>query len=61
MGSRFRIASKMTADVPPENTGRPVAISYSTMPKLKRSARASTSPFTKAAHRLSSARAAQNK
>src|ERR1700722_911310 len=42
-GVRFKIASKITAEVLPANAGWPVAISYNTAPKLKRSVRASSS------------------
>ena len=42
IGARSRIASKMTADVAPEKAGRPVAISYSTRPREKRSLRPSS-------------------
>ena len=46
-GFRFRIASNTTPVVAPENACRPVAISYSTAPKLNRSVRASSpSPRT---------------
>ena len=46
-GSRFRIASNTTPVVAPEKAWRPVAISYSTTPRLKRSVRASSaSPRT---------------
>ena len=43
VGVRFRTASKMIAEVPPEKACRPVAISYSTTPKENKSVRASTS------------------
>ena len=42
-GARFRIASKITAVVPPVNAGRPDAISYNTAPNEKRSVRWSSS------------------
>ena len=41
-GVRFRIASKITADVLPSNGWRPVAISYRTTPREKISERASS-------------------
>ena len=43
VGALFKIASKITAEVAPPNAGPPVAISYSTAPKLNRSVRASSS------------------
>ena len=42
-GVRFKIASKMTAEVFPLNAACPAAISYSTAPRLNRSVRASSS------------------
>lgn len=42
VGALFKMASKMTAVVAPLNARSPVAISYSTAPKLKRSVREST-------------------
>jgi hypothetical protein len=41
-GGFSKIALKMTAVVPPRNGTAPVAISYSTDPKLKRSLRTSS-------------------
>jgi len=41
-GARFRMASRSAAAVYPLNAWRPVAISYRTKPKEKRSVRAST-------------------
>jgi hypothetical protein len=43
IGARFRMASKITAEVSPRKGSEPVAISYSTTPKEKRSVRASSS------------------
>src|SRR5258708_4743730 len=42
-GGRFRMASKITAEVSPRNGMAPVAISYNTAPNEKRSVRASSS------------------
>ena len=42
-GARFRMASKITPEVSPRNGIAPVAISYMTIPKEKRSVRASRS------------------
>src|ERR1051325_7621846 len=43
-GSRFRIESKITADVSPANGKAPVASWYNTVPSENKSVRASTSP-----------------
>ena len=43
VGSRSRIALKISAEVSPRNGSVPVAISYSTTPKENRSVRASSS------------------
>ena len=42
-GLRFRIASKITADVSPRKGSEPVVISYSTAPNENKSVRASSS------------------
>src|SRR5439155_18709817 len=42
-GARWRIASNTAALVGPENAGRPVAISYRTIPRENRSVRRSNS------------------
>ena len=43
VGARFRMASKITAEVLPMKGWRPVAISYITAPKENRSVRVSSS------------------